>query len=229
MISFFIPVRKNSKRIKNKNVTKIGKYKHGLTQIKVTHLKKLKKIIEKKYKVEFIISTDCEKVKNYIKRFNWIKLHHRTKDLATDDCLDKLIKIVPKICSGEYILWTHVTSPCFDHKCYEKFIEGYLKLKKKYDSAFSADLVGTFILNNKSKWISHNYSKKKWPRTQDLKKYYTVNSAAFIAKKFVYIKNNDRLSKKPLPIITAKGKGFDIDEKKDLIFFKKYLYKSFLN
>ena len=47
MISFFIPIRKNSKRIKNKNITKIGKYKYGLTQIKVTHLKRLKKLSKK--------------------------------------------------------------------------------------------------------------------------------------------------------------------------------------
>ena len=58
------------------------------------------------------------------------------------------------------------------------------------------------------------------------KKHYMVNSAAFIAKKFVYTKNSDRLCKKPLPLITEKGKGFDIDGKEDLFFFKKNLYKS---
>ena len=223
MISFFIPIRKNSKRIKNKNITKIGKFKNGLTEIKVGHLKKFRSYIKKKQKtqVEFVISTDSKKVKDYVKNFSWIKLHHRSKNLAVDDCLDKLVKIIPKVCNGEYILWTHVTSPCFDHKCYQKFIDSYLKSKKKHDSAFSADLVGTFIMNDKSKWISHNYFKKKWPRTQDLKNHFTVNSAAFIAKRSVYIKNKDRLCKKPLPIITEKGKGFDIDGKEDLILFKK--------
>ena len=34
MISFFIPIRKNSKRIKNKNIKKIGRNKFGLTEIK---------------------------------------------------------------------------------------------------------------------------------------------------------------------------------------------------
>ena len=50
MISFFIPIRKNSKRIKNKNITKIGKFKNGLTEIKVGHLKKFRSYIKKKKK-----------------------------------------------------------------------------------------------------------------------------------------------------------------------------------
>ncbi len=231
MISFFIPIRKNSKRIKNKNIKKIGKFKYGLTEIKVNHFKNLRDALKKEQKieVEFIFSTDCKKIKNYLKKFSWIKIHHRSRELSTDDCLDKLIKLVPKICMGEYILWTHVTSPCFDHKCYQKFIKDFLKSKDKHNSSFSADLVGTFIMNNKYEWISHNYFKKKWPRTQDLKKHYAVNSAAFIAKKNVYVKNNDRLCSKPVPFITEKGKGFDIDDKEDLTFFKKSIYKSLFN
>ena len=231
MISFFIPIRKNSKRIKNKSIRKIGRYKYGLTEIKINHLKKVKDLLHRSsgLKAEFIISTDSQKVKDYVKNFKWIKIHHRTRDLAGDDCLDKLIKEVPKICSGEYILWTHVTSPCFDHTCYQKLILNFFKNKKKYNSAFSADLIGTYIMDNSSNWISHNYLKKKWPRTQDLKNHFTVNSAAFIAKKSVYIKNKDRLCKRPLPLITEKGKGFDIDSKEDLAFFKQNFYRSTTN
>ena len=68
MISFFIPIRKNSKRIKDKSTRKIGKYNLGLTEIKIQHLKKLKNIA-KNYKtlpkIEFIISTDSDKIKKY--------------------------------------------------------------------------------------------------------------------------------------------------------------------
>ena len=66
--------------------------------------------------------------------------------------------------------------------------------------------------------------KKKWPRTQDLPDLFSVNSAAFIAKRSIYLKNKDRLSKKPLPILTKKSSGFDIDTKEDLFFFKKNFY-----
>ena len=226
MISFFIPIRKNSKRIKDKSTRKIGKYNLGLTEIKIQHLKKLKNIAQPYKplpKIEFIISTDSDKIKKYLKKFPWIKLHNRSKQLATDDCLDDLIKEVPKICSGSYILWTHVTSPSFNEQCYKNFILHFLKNSKKHDSAFSADLIGTYILNSKYKWVSHDRKKNKWPRTQDLEKHFSVNSAAFIAKRKIYFNNKDRLGKKPLPILSESKTGFDIDEMEDLIFFRKNL------
>ena len=44
MISFFIPIRKNSKRIKNKNIKKIGRNKFGLTEIKLKQILKFIKL-----------------------------------------------------------------------------------------------------------------------------------------------------------------------------------------
>ncbi len=72
-----------------------------------------------------------------------------------------------------------------------------------------------------SNWLSHNYKKKKWPRTQDLKKFYFVNNAAFISKRENYIISSDRLDSKPLPIISRKYSDIDIDNKEDFVFFKK--------
>ena len=228
MISFFIPIRENSRRIKYKSTRKIGKFNLGLTEIKVNHLKKLKILIKKNKKIpkiEFIVSTDSNKVKKYIENFSWIKIHNRSKRLASDDCLDDLIKEVPKICTGNIILWTHVTSPCFNEFCYKDFIIQFLKNFKRHDSAFSADLIGTYILNSKYKWVSHNIKKKKWPRTQDLEKLFSVNSAAFIANKKTYLEHGNRLGNKPLPILSKEKTGFDIDEMEDLIFFKKNLMR----
>ena len=47
MISFFIPIRKNSKRVRNKNTRALPYFKYGLTEI-VNQLKKLKSIKRKK-------------------------------------------------------------------------------------------------------------------------------------------------------------------------------------
>jgi len=151
-------------------------------------------------------------------------LHARPNHLAKDDCLDKLIAEVPKICKSKFILWTHVTSPFFDQKDYFSFIKKFL-VQKKYKSAFSANLISTFILNEKNVWISHDRKKKKWPRTQDLKKFYSINSAAFIATRDNYIKFSDRLDSKPLPIITKKGSEFDIDFIEDMNYFKNTFKK----
>ena len=58
--------------------------------------------------------------------------------------------------------------------------------------------------------------KKKWPRTQDLKPIYVINSAAFLSLRDIYTKERDRLCKKPSPII-SRNSGFDIDTFEDFM------------
>ena len=76
LISIFFPVRKGSKRVKNKNIRKIKHYDHGLLEIKVKHLKKLRKLFKEKlnnYEIEFVFSTNCEKTKKFLKNKTFIK------------------------------------------------------------------------------------------------------------------------------------------------------------
>lgn len=233
MISFFIPVRKESKRIKNKNILKLPGYRFGIVQIKLEQLQKLRdKILKNKFffkkGIEFVISTNCKITKKLAKQYPWIKVHIRNKkNYHPNDGLNKLINIVPKICKGDYILWTHATSPFFNEDDYINFINIFFKLKKKFksQSAFSADLIQKFLYHKKRGWISHNTKKIKWPRTQDLSNIYSANSAAFIAHRSIYINNFDRLCKKTFPILSRAGSSFDLDEKKDLIILKSLLKK----
>ena len=193
--------------------------------IKIRQFQKLQNI-NNKYDLEFIISTDSKRVENYCKRFKWIKIHKREKSVAGDHSLQKLINLVPKICNGKFILWTHVTSPLFASRDYLNFLNSFFKKKKNINSSgFSADRIQKFIYADKNGWISHDINKIKWPRTQDLKKLYVLNSAAIIAHRKIYLKNKNRLCKKPLPIITSQNKGFDVDTIKDFRKIKNFKIK----
>ena len=235
MISIFIPIRSGSKRIKNKNFRNLPNLKFGLTELKLIQLEKLRNIIKKKKnfdfkKLEIIVSTNCKKIKSFVKRYSWIKLHERNAKLSTDDSVDELIKEVPKICSEKYILWTHVTSPLFDQYDYFNFIKYFFRLRKskKILSAFSADKIQKFLFSKiKKKWISHNIKNRKWPRTQDLNELYYANSAVFMASRNVYLKYDNRLCNSPHPITTDLNheSGFDIDNIEDFNKLKeKILY-----
>ena len=231
MISFFIPIRKGSKRVKDKNIKPLPGYKFGVTELKIKQLLRLRKLLKKQKKkelnkFEFVVSTDCARTKKYLIKFKWLKIHNRSKNLATDDSLDLLIKEVPKICTGKYILWTHVTSPFFNENDYLNFLIEFFKNKnQKNKSAFSADIINKFIFSKKNGWVSHDAKKKKWPRTQDLNDLYLANSAAFIAEKEVYKKNKDRLCKNTFPILTRNISGFDLDNKKDFQHLRQVLKK----
>lgn len=229
MISFFIPIRKNSKRVKNKNTRAIPYYPNGLTELKINQLKKLRTLIKKNKPklfndIEIVISTNCEKVKKICKNFKWIKIHERNKYLSNDKSIQELIEIVPSVCKGDYILWTHVTSPFFNEKKYFNFLIEYFKKGKNKNSAFSADIIQKFIYSLKQGWLSHKVRKNHWPRTQDLDKIFVVNSAAFIAPINVYKKFKNRLCGNPIPVSTGNElDGFDIDNLKDFMYFKKKL------
>ena len=126
-------------------------------------------------------------------------------------------------------MWTHVTSPFFDQSCYFNFLKNFLINKSKYDSAFTADRIKSFIFNKtKQSWISHNRHLNKWPRTQDLDRIYKINHAAFIAKRKIYEKLGDRIGRKPLPIVLKKNvlETFDIDEKADFKLLNKIIKKN---
>ena len=220
MISFFVPIRKGSKRVKNKNIKKVQNFSLGLTEIKIKQFLKLKNSLGKKYEFEFVIATNCKKTLNYCKKLSWIKTFVRREKISGDYSLNHMINLAPKICKGPLILWTHVTSPLFNSDCYKDFIESYKK-KKTNRSAFSADTIKKFIFNEKKKWVSHNQSVNKWPRTQDLNGTYIVNSAAFIATKKIYFKQKDRLCSNPFPIISKKNTGFDVDSNEDFTSLKK--------
>ena len=64
--------------------------------------------------------------------------------------MQKLINLAPKICKGNYILWTHVTSPMFNSKDYLDFLNNFFKNKKaKNYSAFSADIIQNLFIQKR--------------------------------------------------------------------------------
>lgn len=232
MISIFLPIRKGSKRVKNKNIKKFNKYKLGLSELKILQLKRLReKVIRKKifkHDFEFIVSTDILSVIDFCKKFHWIKIHKRNLRDSTDNSLQRLINLIPSICNGNYILWTHVTSPFFSSSAYINFLKMYFRYSKinRSKSGFSAEIIGKFVYSKKKKWLSHNEKALKWPRTQDLDPLYIMNSAAIIAEKNIYLNQKNRLCKKPLPITVNSKCGLDIDNNEDFEALKKV--KNFL-
>ena len=171
MISIFLPIKKKSKRLKNKNFLKIANFKNGLSEIKILQLLKLSRLLKKKKILsEIIISTDSDKLLNKYDKNKNLKIFKRKKSLTRDDCLEDLIKEVPKICFGKYILWTHTTSPIFCSKDYLDFINFFFK-QEKFKSAFSATTISTFFMDANSNWLSHNYKKKNGHELKILKNF----------------------------------------------------------
>lgn len=205
----FLPMRKGSQRIKNKNIKDFANVKGGLTFIKISQLLKSTKIDK------IIVSTNDDEVRNIALSFKSSKiiLDDRPEELSgSNTSTDDLIKYIPKIIRNGVVLWTHVTSPFITEKMYDEMIDRYLDClsQNKNDSLMSVTKIQKFIWNKKEP-VSYDKLKEKWPRTQTIKPLYEVNSGAFIADIGVYKNLNDRVGSKPYLYELDTKTSFDID------------------
>ena len=220
-INVFLPCKKNSTRVENKNKRKFANVHYGLLKVKIDQLLKCK-FINKIY-----LSTDDKKIINFVKKLksDLIIIHQRVdKKLSTNQTSTQaLIQHASDIIKEGHILWTHVTSPLIDSSSYEKIIKAYKKnLKKNHDSLMTVTKFNGFIWNQKEP-INYNPKKEKWPKTQNTNYLYKVNSAVFISSRENYIKEQNRIGKNPFFYELPRLEGIDIDELEDF-YFAEYIF-----
>ncbi len=212
MITVFLPCRKGSQRIKNKNTRPFAEIDGGLTRLKLEQLSKLCGVSE------IILSTNDEEIIEIGKSTNisHLQIDRRPEDLCSNDATtDDLIKYVPTLTKNEHILWTHVTSPFIKTQTYEDAINKYFEvIKDKYDSLMSVTKLQTFIWDQNGP-LNYNREVRKWPFTQSLAPVYEVNSGIFISSHDNYIACDDRIGNKPYLYSLDHREAFDIDWEDD--------------
>ena len=209
---FFIIIKHNSQRIKNKNFKKIGKlelWKHLITTLKGEKV---------------FVDTDSPKIINSCRKsFPWVKAYSRNKEFIK---LEKTKKASPTLLMiknflskyvnnpNEVIVTTHVTSPFLKLKTIKKAVN---KLKS-FDSvaAVTKDYNFAWIENKNKKLIFINFNPKVVVKTQNLNPIVQSNGAFFIFKKKTFMKYNNRLGKKPYYFEMNFPESIEIDVKEDL-------------
>ena len=213
-IAIFLPTRKGSQRVPNKNTKPFAGFGDGLLELKLKQLVKLK--VD-----EIIFSTNDEASieisKKFISAHPNLKLDIRPDALASGTTnLSDLIAYVPTLTNCEHILWTHVTSPFVDADLYNLSIEKYINsLEQGFDSLISVTPFQNFLWSRKENDIINRTGEKRWPQTQDLKKLYEINSAIFLSHRSIYERDGDRVGKKPYLFEMNKIQSLDIDWDED--------------
>lgn len=211
-VTAFLPCRKGSQRIPDKNTKPFSRYPGGLLELKLTQLFRCKNI------KEVILSTNDERVirvgEDIASKFAYKELviDIRPDSLSSSSAsTDDVIKYVSQKLDFEHILWTHVTSPFLTSHDYDKCIEQYAKACSiGYDSLMTVQSHQSFYWNENEP-INYDRNVEKWPRTQTIKKIYEVDSGAFIASKKMYLACGDRIGNKPYLLDLKKKYNIDID------------------
>lgn len=224
-IAFFLPTRKGSERVKNKNTRPFADIEGGLVE------NKIKQLLSTKHIDEILFSSNDEMCIAIAEKYtsdSRLRIIPRPNELCLSTTnLPDLICYVPTITNADHILWGHVTTPLVEAKVYDTAIEQYLsKIIKGYDSLVSVKELKNFLLNQEGKLVN-NTTNIPWPRTQDLEPLYEINHAIFLAKRSVYTEQKNRIGQKTLLYIMDEIHSKDIDWEED---FKiaEIMYKTLL-
>jgi CMP-N-acetylneuraminic acid synthetase len=215
MITAFLPCRKGSQRIPDKNVKEFSSVKGGLLSIK------LKQLLNCGDVDSIVVSSNDERVLDFSQKLtdSRVIIDDRPDYLGSNSTTtDELIKYVPSIIKEGHVLWTHVTSPFIDEVDYTNIIDIYRKqLELGFDSLMTVLKLQGFIWDE-SKPVSYDRNELKWPMTQNIKPFYEVDSGAFISSIDNYKNYDDRIGATPFLFVQEKLKSVDIDWPEDFSF-----------
>lgn len=222
-IAFFLPTRKGSERVKNKNTRPFASIEGGLVE------NKIKQILATKHVDEIIFSSNDERCMEVADKYSYdsrLRIIPRPDELCLSSTnLQDLICYVPTVTDADHILWGHVTTPLAGAEEYDKGIELYLsKLEEGYDSLVGVTEFKNFLLNKNGKLVN-NTTDIPWPRTQDLEALYEINHTMFLAKREVYTKLKNRLGEKVLLHVMDEIHSKDIDWEDDFTI-AEIMYKN---
>jgi CMP-N-acetylneuraminic acid synthetase len=222
MLTVFLPCRKGSQRIPDKNIKSFAGVPNGLLQIK------LEQLLNCTLVDQVILSSNDDRVLEYAASITDTKLvlDQRPDWLGSSETTtDQLINYVPSLINDGHVLWTHVTSPFIDENEYDKIIRlFYEKLTQGYDSLMTAKKIQTFIWNE-FEAVNYDRNIEKWPRTQTIKPLYEIDSGAFIAPIEAYLSYSDRIGIKPFIYPLDGCKSLDIDWPDDFILAEQVFKK----
>lgn len=213
-IAFFLPTRKGSERVINKNTRTFAGIEGGILKLKMDQLLEVPEI------PIYISTNDPETIKIAESFHNdRIKIIIRPDELClSSTIIEDFINYIPTAVPSDHIFWVHATAPFVDKEVYLRALKKYEEIIKsgEYDSLLSVNKIQQFLWDaEKNEVVNHNRSIEKWPRTQDLKPLYEINHAYYINSRENYIKLSDRIGRKPFLFELNKLESFDIDWEDD--------------
>lgn len=220
----FLPCRKGSQRVENKNTRDFAGIKGGLLAIK------LQQLLDAKLVDKIILSSNDEQVLEIGTSFDNRKITVIKRPdflCSSSTSTDDLINYVPELVKCGTIIWTHVTSPFITGELYDKMIRKYYENINNFDSLMSVTALKKFIWDKLSP-INYDRTVEKWPRTQTLEPLFEINSGAFIADISIYQQKKDRIGENIFLYELSERESYDIDWQDDFdmaeIIFKQLKY-----
>jgi len=210
-----IPVKKNSERVKGKNLRKFSNT--NLFDLKLKQLKKTKLFDD------FYVSSENRSILERAKSKGF-KTHLRDPYYSTSSVpMSEVYRYVASSIKADHVAWINVTNPLVDHKIYDQAAYMYKKNDfKKNDCVLSA-------IENRENYFFRgkpiNFKRTPWPRSQDLEPLISLPFAISILRRSDLIKWKSCVGKKPKFFFIDPVTATDIDEMHNFKF-AEFIYNS---
>ena len=227
----FVPARAGSKRVKNKNILKLGD--HPLLSYAIVLAKK-SKLFDK-----VICITDSKKYLKIAKHYGADNFKLRPKKISGSKSPDiEWIKWALKRCKKDKINFKYfaILRPTNPFRTVKMLKNAYnLLSKEKIHSVRGVELtpihpgkIWSIKKNLLIPIINKNIKGTPWHSCQydALPNYYSQNASLEFCRKDNIRKFNTFSGKKIAPLLTKQYEGFDINSKMDVIYAKKILQKN---
>ncbi len=216
-----ILARKNSKRLKNKNLRILGN--RPLISWTIDFCKK---IFDND---NILLSTDCEKIYNLAKKSKivcpWIRPKYLSTSKASseDACIHALNWYEKKFGKVDSLILMQPTSPFRDITEIKKGINLFYKKKRNVIAISELDKIKfSYSKNDKEKFIIIN--NLMYPSKNRKKKLYKINGNFYITSPKKLRKFKEFKAKKSIPlIINSVKRSMDVDTIEDLNICKKFI------
>jgi N-acylneuraminate cytidylyltransferase len=214
-----VPVRKGSRRLKNKNILPFAN--STLLEYKIDQLKRVSEI------EKIVVSSNCDIMLEMAERQG--VLTHRREDKYCDEISEPFGEVVAHVCSnvvGENILWATCTSPLVEPLHYSTAITLYKeKLSQGFDSLMSVEEIKRYLWDESGP-INYKLGIAHVP-SQDLPALYRITDGILIAPRLKMIEWKYFHGKNPFKFVMDKVSSIDID---DIVDFDvaQCLYSKFL-
>lgn len=216
-----ILARKNSKRLKNKNLKILGS--KPLISWTIDFCKRIFK------NKNIILSTDSKKIYSIAKKKEilcpWIRPKYLSTDKASseDACIHALNWYEKKFNKVESVILMQPTSPFRNISEIKKGINLFFKKKRNVIAISSLDKIkSSYSKNDRETFLIKN--NLMYPSDNKKKKLYKINGSFYITSPILLRKFRKFTANKSIPlIINSVQRSIDIDKQEDLNICKKFL------
>jgi len=228
--TLFLPCRAGSERVPDKNTRPFAGYPGGLLGLKLEQLERVRDGLL----TDVVLDSNDPRVLELgeAKRRTWggsaaLTVRERPDHLGrSSTTTDALIAYALDTLPCEVLAWTHVTSPLFSARSYERAFDAFhARDSERHDSLMTVTPLHGFVWDEGGP-LNYPRGPLRWPRTQDLRPLYEVNSALFIVPRAVGLASGDRIGDRPMLHATGKVESADIDWPDDFTAAEA-LYRAF--